>query len=212
MVTPLRKAMQLLPLFQRIWSERQLHQEMARFDGCLFISSKVWASNTPKLQSPWLILKGSWFPRCKWPNDGSYLYNVWRSISSSWQISGQCKQSGSRGERARKTGTQAGVPGKTLQHFAKGCKAKGICERHASLSWSLEVQFWFWGRNACLPFAWLCKNAAGIQGNSCPHNTQLSQMTPPVLEISMRPKLKSHGLLRFLQRSTTTLSQVPPRT
>ena len=139
MVTPLRKAMQLCPLSQKILSERQLHQEMccqlgntnmfdgskathtsswqqgrqivksymsfkilfrtkakrrqksqvasetavcfcritgqhkpktiqamrlgARFDGCLLVSSKVRASNTPKLQSPWLILKGYWFAK-----------------------------------------------------------------------------------------------------------------------------------------------------
>ena len=45
-------------------------------------------------------------------------------------------QSGSRGERARKIWIQAGIFWKTPQHFAKGCKAKGICERHPSLSWS----------------------------------------------------------------------------
>ena len=31
MLTPSRKAMQLCPLFLRMWSQRQLHQEMARF-------------------------------------------------------------------------------------------------------------------------------------------------------------------------------------
>ena len=54
-VTPLRKATQLCPLFQQIWS--------ARFEECLLVSSKVRASNTPKLQSPWIMLKGSWFPK-----------------------------------------------------------------------------------------------------------------------------------------------------
>ena len=40
-------------------------------------------------------------------------------------------------------------------------------------------------------------------------NAWLSQMFhPPALEISMRPYFQSHGLLCFLQRSTTTLSQV----
>ena len=54
-VTPLRKATQLCSLFQQIWS--------ARFDECLLVSSKIRTSNTPKLQSPWLILKGSWFSK-----------------------------------------------------------------------------------------------------------------------------------------------------
>ena len=54
-VTPLRKATQLCSLFQQIWS--------ARFDECLLVSSKFRTSNTPKLQSPWLILKGSWFSK-----------------------------------------------------------------------------------------------------------------------------------------------------
>ena len=40
------------------------------------------------------------------------------------------------------------------------------------------------------------------------HNTQPSQMFhPPVLEISVRLNFQSHGLLCFLQRSTTTVSQ-----
>ena len=37
------------------------------------------------------------------------LYNLQGSVSSSWQISGQCKQSGSRGEKAWKCWKEAGI-------------------------------------------------------------------------------------------------------
>ena len=47
-------------------------------------------------------------------------YNVQGSISRSWQISGQCKQSGSRGERAWKFWKEAGIFRKSLQHLGKG--------------------------------------------------------------------------------------------
>ena len=77
---------------------RQLHQEMAILDEYL-VSSKVRMSDTPKfpsLSSPSLILKRFWF----WDQDAkdTALYNVQGSISRSWQMSGQCKQSASRGE------------------------------------------------------------------------------------------------------------------
>ena len=169
--------MQLLPLFQRIWSQRRLHQEMTRFDGCLLVSSKVRASNTPKLQSPWLILKGSWFPRCKWPNDGSYLYNLDREVKGHGKFEyrqgsfGRLRNTSQRDAKRR-------VFVRDILHY-------------------LEVQFWFWGRNACLPFAWLCKNAAGIQGNSCPHNTQLSQMTPLCLRSAWGQNFNHMGFSVF---------------
>ena len=51
------------------------------------------------------------------------FYNVQGSISSSWQISGQCKQSGSRGEKASKFWKEAGIFYKSLQKLANG-----ICE------------------------------------------------------------------------------------
>ena len=54
---------------------------------------------------------------------GIALYNVQGSISRSWQISGQCKQSGSRGERAWKFWKEAGIFRKSLQKLTKG-----ICE------------------------------------------------------------------------------------
>ena len=82
---------------------RQLHQEIAILDEYL-VSSKAQMGNTPKfpsLASPSLfhservLIRGS---GCK----DIALYNVQGSISRSWQISGQCKQSGSRGERAWK--------------------------------------------------------------------------------------------------------------
>ena len=85
---------------------RQLHQEMAIFDEYLVLS-KAQMGNTPKfpsLASPSLfhservLIRGS---GCK----DIALYNVQGSISRSWQISGQCKQSGSRGERAWKVST-----------------------------------------------------------------------------------------------------------
>ena len=50
------------------------------------------------------------------------LYNVQGSVSSSWQISGQCKQSGSQGEKAWQFWKEAGSFRKSLQ------KIKGICE------------------------------------------------------------------------------------
>ena len=82
---------------------RQLHQEVAILDEYL-VSSKVRMCNTPRfpsLASPSLfhservLILGS---GCK----DIALYNVQGSISRSWQISGQCKQSGSRGKRAWK--------------------------------------------------------------------------------------------------------------
>ena len=69
---------------------RQLHQEMAISDQYL-VSSKVRMSNTPKfpsLSSPSLILKGFWDQDAR--------------ILPCTMFSGQCKQSGSRGERAWK--------------------------------------------------------------------------------------------------------------
>ena len=48
------------------------------------------------------------------------LYNVQGSITRSWQISGQCKQSGSQREKAWTFWKEAGIFWKSLQHLGKG--------------------------------------------------------------------------------------------
>ena len=84
------------------WGTGRFISGMSVFEARLFdkylVSSKVRMSDTPKFQlpsSPSLILKGFLILGSGCKDDALYLYNVQVSISSSWQISGQCKQSGS---------------------------------------------------------------------------------------------------------------------
>ena len=94
MVTPLRKAMQLCPVFHRIWSERQLHQEMARFDRVPPCISQ--SSNEQPSQTACIILKGSWFAKMQvtewWPAPCSgvhqqFLADQW-SVQTIWIAKG----------------------------------------------------------------------------------------------------------------------------
>ena len=97
---------------------RQLHQEMAIFDEYL-ASSKVRMCNTPKfpwLSSPSLILKGFWF----WDRDARILPCTMSSTMLRGPSAGQCKQSGSRGEKAWKFWKTARIFRKSLQHLGKG--------------------------------------------------------------------------------------------
>ena len=131
MVTPLGKAMQLCPLSQKILSERQLHQEMARCDGCLLVASKVRASNPPKLQSPWLILKGSWFAKMQvtewWLAPCSGVHQQF--LADQWSVQSIEQRYGSFGRLFN-----------TSQMDAKGrLFVREILHR-------LEVLFWLWGQ------------------------------------------------------------------
>ena len=111
----------LLCIHHHLDVARQLHQEMAIFDEYL-ASSKVRMCNTPKfpwLSSSSLILKGFWY----WDRDARILPCTMSSTMLRGPSAGQCKQSGSRGEKAWKFWKEARIFRKSLQHLGKG-----ICE------------------------------------------------------------------------------------